>query len=194
MDDLIELDKKLFLELNGLHAPWLDTPVKLMSETLVWIPLYVVLLYFIYKQFGADSWIVLIGLTLTIILADQMASTIMKPYFARLRPTHDPQISALVHVVDNYRGRSFGFASSHAANTFGAAMFIYLFLHRARRGIFVLFFWAAVVTYTRIYLGVHYPGDLLAGAVVGTLCATGCYYLTRYSLSRWQLRKGSATS
>jgi undecaprenyl-diphosphatase len=91
----------------------------------------------------------------------------MKPYFLRLRPTHDPELQDIVHTVNNYKGGLYGFASSHAANTFGVAMFLWLLLKPKYPWVVFLFLWATLVTYTRIYLGVHFPGDIVVGGLIG---------------------------
>src|SRR5690606_4235929 len=126
------------------------------------------------RQHGRYSWIYIVGIALTIALADQVTSALMKPYFMRLRPTHEPDLARLVHTVNQYKGGKFGFASSHAANTFGVATFLFLALKDSYRYTGLLFLWAGAVSYTRIYLGVHYPGDILAGALVGAFfgCVT----------------------
>ena len=171
METLIDIDRDLFIALNGFHSESLDPIVYFLTNTSAWIPLYVVLLYLIFKTYGKASWIYLVGIAFTILLADQVTSSVMKPAFERLRPTHDPAIKDVVHTVKNYKGGKFGFASSHAANTFGCAMFIYLMLRKNYTWSSLLFAWAAFVSYTRIYLGVHYPGDIIAGAVVGIFFA-----------------------
>lgn len=177
---LIELDKKIFLALNGFHAPWLDPVMLLITDTFVWLPLYAGLLFFIFKEFKKGGWMVLLGIALTIVIADQVTSTIMKPYFARLRPSHEPSLQEFIHLVNGYKGKKFGFASSHAANTFGAATFFFLLFRKRFEWIWVLFVWASLVTYSRIYLGLHYPGDILAGALVGALAAWAGYKLFRW--------------
>ena len=170
IDQLIELDRELFLFLNGVHAPWLDPIMVLLSITLVSMPLYLFLFYHILKEYKIDSWAVLLGIGLTILLADQITSGLMKPFFARLRPSWEPTLQGLVHLVNGYKGGMFGFASSHAANTFGTAAFLSLLFKNKKPWMLWLFLWAAVVSYTRIYLGVHYPGDILAGGAIGILC------------------------
>jgi undecaprenyl-diphosphatase len=175
IDQLIEYDKELFLYLNGFHTPWLDPAMLFISETLAWLPLYLFLIYLVFKDHAKTGWFVLLGIAITIILADQVTSSLMKPYFARLRPSQEPSLQALVHIVNGYKGGKFGFASSHAANTFGVATFFFLLSGKKRRWMVLLFPWAALVTYSRIYLGVHYPGDILVGALVGMLAALAAF-------------------
>jgi undecaprenyl-diphosphatase len=179
MEQLIEWDKALFLYLNSLHAPGLDPVMKVLTGKLFWIPLYAFLLYFLVRHFGKQSWVLLLGIVLTIVVADQVCSSLLKPLVARLRPTHEPTLAGMVHIVAGYRGGTYGFASSHAANTIGIATFFYLVFGRTHKWILLLFAWAALVCYTRIYLGVHYPGDILGGAIVGTLAAWGSFWLTK---------------
>lgn len=178
MDRIIEWDVEAFLWLNDLHATWLDPVMYFLTHTAAWTPLFLLLLYLIVKVFGKYSWICLIGLTLTIVCADQVTSSLMKPHFERLRPSRDPAISEMVHIVNDYRGGRFGFASSHAANTFGVATLLVLLLRKRYPFIGWLFLWAALVSYTRIYLGVHYPGDLIVGGALGAFFGWLFYLLT----------------
>lgn len=172
MEEILELDRKIFLELNSsFHNPWLDQLMMFLSTTTAWIPLYLVLVYLLIKNYRKQTWMVLLAVALTILLADQITSSIMKPFFERLRPSHEPSLAERVYIVNQYRGGKFGFASSHAANTFGIATLMSLALRMYRPWISLLFLWALGVGYTRIYLGVHYPGDILAGYVVGFFCA-----------------------
>jgi undecaprenyl-diphosphatase len=177
MEEILELDKKLFLELNSYHNPWLDQLMMFLSSTAAWIPLYLVLLYLIIKNFRKETWMVLLAVALTVLFADQITSTLMKPFFERLRPSHEPDLTGAVQIVNGYKGMKFGFASSHAANTFGIATLMWLLLKKYRPVIAALFIWALFVGYTRVYLGVHYPGDILAGEFIGLLVALGVYFL-----------------
>ena len=192
IDKLIELDREAFLFFNGNYLPWLDPVMLFITSTLVWVPLYMVLLYVIIKDYKKESWAIFVGIGLTILLSDQITSSLMKPYFARLRPSQDPTLEGLVHIVKGYKGGKFGFASSHAANTFGLATFIWLALGAKRKWIAFLFPWAAVVAYTRLYLGVHYPGDILIGALIGILCAIAAFRIAEWLLRRFE-SKGVAT-
>jgi undecaprenyl-diphosphatase len=167
LETLIELDKELLLFLNSFHTPWLDPIMFWITKTLFWLPLYLFLLFLIIKNFKKDTWIVLIGVAITILLADQITSGFMKPFFARLRPSREPSLEGLVHLVNGYTGGKYGFASSHAANTFATAFFFWLLFKERYRWVWVLFVWAVVMTYTRIYLGAHYPGDILVGMLIG---------------------------
>ncbi|MEP1086902.1 phosphatase PAP2 family protein [Algoriphagus sp.] len=161
-------DEELFLRLNSFHTDWLDVVFFQLTETVTWIPFYILLFYFIYKVNPANSWWVLGGIAMTILIADQTTSAWMKPFFERLRPCHEERWEGIIH---NYGrcGGLFGFASSHAANTFGLAVFLNLKMKGKLRFLPLLFLWAAVISYTRIYLGVHYPMDIIVGAFVGGL-------------------------
>lgn len=190
MDEILELDRKLFLELNSsFHNPWLDQLMMFLSTTSAWIPLYLILLYMIIKVYKKDTWMVLLAVAITILLADQITSALMKPFFERLRPSHEPGLRGMVNIVNEYRGGRFGFASSHAANTFGVATLMWLTLKNFRPWIGLLFLWALGVGYTRIYLGVHYPGDIVVGDLIGFLSALAAYFLYRLLKSFLDKRK-----
>lgn len=171
LDKLLELDRELLLYLNSFHTPWLDPVMFWITKTLFWLPLYLFLLYLIIRNFKKDSWIAIVGIALAILWADQITAGLMKPFFERLRPSREPSLQGLVHLVDGYKGGLYGFASSHAANTAATALFFWLLFRDRYRWIWILFVWAVVMTYTRIYLGVHYPGDILVGMIVGIIGA-----------------------
>ncbi len=172
LHEIMEVDRRLLVWLNGFHADWLDPVMYYVTQTIFWIPLYLFLLYLIIRDFKKEWWVPLIGIGLTILIADQVTATLMKPFFARLRPSQEPSLQGIVHLVRDhngeiYTGGLYGFASSHAANTFGTATFFTLLFRSRHPWIKWLFLWAAVMTYTRIYLGAHYPGDILVGGIVG---------------------------
>jgi undecaprenyl-diphosphatase len=186
---LKELDRELLLYLNSFHTPFFDPIMLLITKTLFWLPLYLFLLYLIIKYFKKDWWIVIIGIAVVILLTDRITSGFMKPFFERLRPSREPSLEGLVHLVMKssgkyYTGGTFGFASSHAANTFGTAMFFWLIFRHRYQWMWVLFVWATVMTYTRIYLGAHYPGDILVGLLIGL----GCGWVG-YKVQQWIWRK-----
>ena len=189
IDQLIEFDKEILRFLNGLHIPWLDPVILALTETVAWIPLYLFMLYVIIKEYKREAWIILLGLALTILLADQTTASLMKPYFERLRPSQEPSLEEWLHIVNGYKGGKFGFASSHAANTFGAATFFFLWLRNIKRWVPWLFAWAAFMSYTRIYLGVHYPGDVFVGAVVGVVCGWVSFKVTQWLKDRDEKRR-----
>jgi len=190
MDSLIELDKELLIYLNSFHVSWLDQFMLYITQTFVWLPLYIILLYIIIIDYKKDFWIVLIGITVTILLTDGITSGIMKPYFERLRPSREPSLEGLIHLVLDhtgkvYKGGMYGFASSHAANTLGTATFFMLVFRQTRKHMWLLFVWAVGMTYTRIYLGVHYPGDILVGGTIGVICGWFGYKLVGW-ITRWR--------
>ncbi|MGC8823743.1 MAG: phosphatase PAP2 family protein [Bacteroidales bacterium] len=167
---LNQIDTNFFLWLNQLHTPWLDPVMWFLSLTKVWIPLYLILAGWIVYRYRKVSWVILLAVGISIVLSDRISSGVIKPAVCRLRPSHKPTLQDKVHIVNNYRGGKYGFVSSHAANTFALALFMSLLIRR-RRWTFLFFLWAFLVSYSRIYLGVHYPGDIIGGAMVGMGCA-----------------------
>lgn len=173
MEALIQADQQLFLALNGLHTPWADRIMNLFTFKFTWVPLYLFLIYIVVREFRRASVGILLSMIAAIALADQIASGLFKPYFARLRPCHDPDISALVHVVDGCGGQ-YGFVSSHAATAFALALTFQVLTTGRFRGTGWLYVWAVIYSFSRIYVGVHYPADITIGAMVGLLAGAVC--------------------
>ncbi|MCT4616330.1 MAG: phosphatase PAP2 family protein [Marinifilaceae bacterium] len=177
---LIDLDKDILLALNGVNNPFWDNFMYLISQKFIWIFLYISIVLTIFRNFHwKKSLIVLLCIGLVILIADQLCSGLMKPFFERFRPSRDPQFSHLVNTVYDYTGGKYGFASSHAGNTFGLACFISL-LFRDRVNTVFMFSWAILVSYSRIYLGVHYLGDILVGALIGIFAGYLVYRLMNH--------------
>ncbi len=177
IETLSDWDTRFFLFLNQFHWDWLDPVIMFITRTESWLPLFVLLIYLIVRNHKKETWLVLLAIIITVVLADQITSSLMKPFFHRLRPSHEPALESLIHLVDGYRGGTFGFASSHAANTTGVAFLIFLLFREKYKLIWTIFIWAFIMSYTRIYLGVHYPGDILVGALVGAGCGYAAFRL-----------------
>lgn len=173
---LSNIDSKLFLILNGINSPFWDTIMWHVSGKLTWVPVYLLIVYFIARRYRWKTIWILIAIALVVTLADQISVHFFKNVFERLRPCHNPEIKDIVHLVKGKCGGKFGFVSSHAANTFGVATFL-LMLFRSRWFSLAILLWAAVVSYSRIYLGVHYPGDVLVGSLLGVVIGWGIWKL-----------------
>jgi len=170
MEFLKSLDTDLFLALNGWHNSFFDPIMYWLSDKLIWIPMYLFVIFLIFRKYKMQGVLMLLFIAATIALCDQTASGLLKNTVQRLRPSHDPAIMNLVHLSNAGAGGLYGFASSHAANVFGLATFIWLvFDDKFKMLKYWMFIWAAMVAYSRIYNGVHYPGDVIAGIVIGMI-------------------------
>lgn len=166
-------DESLFLFLNAQHNSFLDSLMWLFSEKFFWAPLYVWFLWLLYRKYPKHFWTVLITIALLIITTDQLCN-LSKESVMRLRPTHEPHVQTLVHTVNGYTGGMYGFYSGHAANAFGLALFMIVIFGKTKKYIIpVAIVYSILTAYSRIYLGVHYPLDILTGAFVGAILGTG---------------------
>ena len=184
MESLIELDQQLLLALNGSDSLFLDGLAKTLTTATTWIPLYVALFYLVLKSNDTAQKILFIVVCalLCVFVAGSLNDLIVKSLVARWRPTHDGQIGLMVDVVNGYRGGRFGFFSSHASNTFSLAVFFAL-LVRSRALSIALILWSFTNCWTRMYLGVHYPGDILCGLLWGGIVGSAVWFL-HYKLSK----------
>jgi len=159
-----------FLFTNGIFRnPIMDFLMWWASNRFIWIPLYVFFVWKIYKSYPKNFWLFIIFCVLLILFNDQLGN-VFKHGFERPRPTHDALLGSLVETVNNYRGGRYGFFSAHASNSFGVAMMVTMLCYDKFKPIFpIAFGYASLVSFSRIYLGVHYPSDILVGAMVGIL-------------------------
>ena len=184
LDHLINLDTQLFIFLNNLGTDFWDPFWLRMSEIGIWIPLYLVLLGLVYYLFHWKTALLITGfIALNVIATDQGSVRLFKNQFERLRPCHVEELQDQIRLVKGSCGGQYGFVSSHASNTFGLAFFLGLLFRKKWPWLYyALLIWASLVAYSRVYLGVHYPGDILFGAIYGTLCGTLLFVL----MDRWQ--------
>lgn len=170
IEELVKLDKQFFLFLNGLgNANW-DGFWMFLTNKWSAIPLYFFLAFISYKQLGVKKFIVFLVMIALMILATDQLSNFFKYGVARLRPCHDPEVSSIMRLVKSYCGGKYGYFSAHAANSFAIVSFFTLVLKTRFKYLgIILFLWASLVAYSRIYIGVHYPLDIITGVSVGLL-------------------------
>jgi undecaprenyl-diphosphatase len=172
LESLQQIDVEILVWINHtFKSDWMDAVMVFCSGKLTWIPWYAVLLFFLYKSNPKRIWINLILIACCIALADQLASALLKPWVARLRPCHNDSVNIKLILIDGICGGQYGFVSSHAANVFAVFFFFFLkdVFQKIKFMIYILLVWAIIVSLSRVYLGVHYPGDVLCGAFVGML-------------------------
>ncbi|MBO4986260.1 MAG: phosphatase PAP2 family protein [Paludibacteraceae bacterium] len=191
LEQLLHIDTEVLLAINGWHAPWADTLMWIISAKATWIPLYVLLIGLLIWRYRqpvptAVKWlqrvpacvVMIVVIALAVGAADFIASGILKEWVARPRPTRVPELEGLLHLVNGYKSGRYGFVSSHAANTMACAL-LFSLIWRNKIATCGLMLWVAANCYSRMYLGVHYPLDILGGLTVGALVAVGAFALLR---------------
>lgn len=172
LDYLDALDKRLFLYLNEKHNGFFDVVMYWASNQYIWIPLYLALIVWLIRRFRKTAWYYIFVVILLETASDQLSSHFIKNLVRRPRPSHVASLAPFIHLSAAGPGGLYGFVSSHASNSFALAIFLFLTLPPACRNLkHALVGWAILVSYSRIYNGVHYPGDVLCGALLGSLLA-----------------------
>jgi undecaprenyl-diphosphatase len=186
---LEHLDQQLFLFLNSLNSRFFDQVMYAISGKVIWAPLYMAILIWIGVKYKKRFLVILLFIILAVTLADQVSVQLFKNIFHRLRPCHEPSLEGLVHLVNGKCGGLYGFVSSHATNSFNVALLSLMFIKKRWYTISIIA-WASVISYSRIYLGVHYPGDVICGAMLGALIGWGVYKMYELTDKKFLVKKG----
>ena len=186
------IDQQALIAINSWHAPYFDSLMWCITSMLSWALILVALLACL-RHDRRQALVVICTIALTILISDQISSGLIKHTVERLRPSHNPDIASALHLVNGYTGGRFGFTSSHAANSFSVAMVVSL-MFRYRRVMAALMLWAVLQCYSRMYLGVHYPSDILGGIIVGLLSGWLVWLLMRWIQRRWHISAGHYTT
>ncbi len=190
-EQLLHIDTQILLAINGWHAPWADTLMWIISAKATWIPLYLLLIGLLVWRYRQPAptpikWlqkvpacvVMIVAIVMAVGLADFIASGILKDLVARPRPTRVPELEGVLHLVNGYKSGRYGFVSSHAANTMACAL-LFSLIWRNKIATCGLMLWVAANCYSRMYLGVHYPTDIMGGLIVGALVAVAMYQVLR---------------
>lgn len=192
IDYLMDIDAEALLAVNGMYSSFQDALWWMVSTKWSSALLVLSLLWILIHKNRRHALLVLAMVALAVLLADQVSSGLIKHLVERLRPTHDPSLENAVHIVNGYRGGMYGFVSSHAANFFAIATLV-SFIMRHRLVVIALYGWGLAQCYSRMYLGVHYPGDILGGIIVGVLAGWLVWRLMCWIQYRWRLPEGHYT-
>ncbi len=179
LETLINWDKQLFFFINSHHNPFWDSVMLFVTNKSSWYLLYAIIIAFLIYSYRKHMWLAVIMIAITITIADQTSSGFLKPTVERLRPCKDPDISERVRTPGGCGGLH-GFTSSHASNHFGIAVLLILLGYKWSKWIWLFLPWAALVAYSRVYVGVHFPGDVIVGGIIGVLAAYIAFYIGKW--------------
>ena len=188
METLLELDKQLFLWLNALGCESFDSLWMFITNKRSSIPLYIFLLYYAYVKLGQKRFFIILITAVSMIAFTDQITNLFKYSFMRLRPCFDPETMDIMRLVKESCGGQFGYFSGHASNSFALATLFFWIFKSLHRLWYLLFLWAMVVAYSRIYIGVHFPLDIISGAIFGLVAGTIFYFIYRFFEKRWALK------
>jgi undecaprenyl-diphosphatase len=172
---LERLDQQLFLFLNSFNSPFFDQVMHAISGKIIWVPLYLAILIFLGVKYKRKFLVIVLFIILAATLSDQL-SVLIKNLVLRLRPCYEPALEGKVHIVNGECGGKYSFVSSHATNAFDVVLLSLLFIKKRWYSVSIII-WALVIGYSRIYLGVHYPGDVICGSLLGAFIGWSVYNL-----------------
>jgi undecaprenyl-diphosphatase len=188
IETLEQIDRQLFLWLNGLHTQHLDGAMYYISKIFVFAPLFIWWFYEAYKTFHFKKLFAMVAMLLLLVTLTDQSSNRVKHIVKRYRPTHNTEIKQQVHTVYGYEGGKFTFFSGHAANTFGLATYLFLMFRNHKKSLRWSFIaWALLTSYSRIYLGVHYPSDIFTGMCVGIFWGWVVYKLSGWLFTKYRI-------
>ncbi len=179
LETLINWDKALFFLINSHHSPFWDSVMLFVTNKGSWYLLYAIIIGFLIYSYRKHIWLPVIMIALTITIADQTSSGFLKPTVERLRPCKDPEIASQVRTPGGCGGLH-GFTSSHASNHFGIAVLLILMGRNWSKWVWLFLPWAAIIAYSRVYVGVHFPGDVIVGGIIGVIAAYIAFYFGKW--------------
>lgn len=184
IETLNQLDTQLFSWLNGFHGEYFDQVMWNISSKLSWLLILLAFVFVVARKGWRQALLAVLAVAVCVLISDQISSGLIKHAVERLRPSHNLDLASTIHLVNGYKGGLYGFTSSHAANSFGVALLLGLMM-RHKGVLWVMMGWAFLQCYSRIYLGVHYPGDILGGMLIGLLAGWLAYWLWTVAQKRW---------